>query len=118
MKHFTLTDYLNLINYQVQEGNKFLWNCYGPNAYVYSYAGSETAFDFSIIFDTVDRLIYQIELSTDDDVYRWTNPEFKDAYLAEEVETSNRLGFEPLDFQDYTDKPDEFMELIKEVING
>lgn len=118
MKHFTLTDYLNLINYQVQEGSKFLWNCFGPNAYSYSYVGTDTVYDFTIIFDTVDKLVYQLELSTVDDVYRWFNPEFKDEYIQEEAQKSKKYGFELYEYQDYTDKPDEFIELIKEVING
>jgi hypothetical protein len=115
MKDFTLSDYLNLINYQVNDGSKFHWKCFGPNAYVYSYISNNNT-DFTITFDTVDRLVYQLEISTIEDTYRWINPEFREAFIEEEIDMAAKFSLELLESQDYSDKPDEFIELVKELL--
>lgn len=116
---FTMNDYLILINYRIGEGSKFEWNCYGPNAYEYSYSKFSDEgylYELNMVFDTVDRLVFQVELSDPQNIYKWYNPAFKDSFLEEENQLSSMLGFPKLECEDFTNRTDEFKALINEVI--
>ena len=116
---FTINDYLNLINYKIADGSEFGWNCYGPNAYLYSYSkysDEGSLYELNVVFDTVDRLVYEVEFYEELNMYKWYNPSFKDAYIEEENQRSAIFHFSKLEYEDFTDRTDEFKALINEVI--
>jgi hypothetical protein len=79
-----------LTNHRITEGSEYGWNCY-PNARYLSYE-SEFAY-VSILYSTETQEIYEADVSIkvdnwfDEDKnmrpYRWLNPEYKDAMIAE-----------------------------------
>lgn len=80
----TLQQFLETIDYKVTGGSDFLWKCYGPDAYsidseVYDH------YSASIYFDTKTSEVYEIAVCDEinNRQYRWTNPDFTDAYNTE-----------------------------------
>ena len=114
---FTLGEFLNLIDYKVSDGSDFLWKCFGPNAYEYSY-DKPSEYSFDIIFDTVDRLVYMVVLGTMDKTYHWINTEYQEAYQAEYKTMQELIGFEDDAVEDFTGKTEEFKALINKIINN
>lgn len=77
----TIDEYLKKIDYRVVYGSAFLWKCFGPNAWSYEIetrTGSSEA-----VFDKETGEVYQIEVSNPDHLYKWINPNYNDAYIAE-----------------------------------
>ena len=127
MKDFTINDYLELINYEVQEGSKFLWDCYGDNAYSYSWAKhGELAYlqECNVVFDTKTHIVYECTFfdSTDgkDHEHAWCHPDFKDLLDKEQAELKLRLIPEDLDtsakFTFIYDDECEFLETVYNLI--
>ena len=80
-----LQDFLNLINHRITGGDKFEWECYGPNARTIDSFLSDDETSASVVFDTVNQVVYEATVidELNDKPFRWINPDFKDAYYAE-----------------------------------
>lgn len=114
---FTLGDYLTAINYKVNEGGEFGWNCFGPNAFEYTH-DKPCEYDFSIVFDTIDRYVYMVVLSTMDKTYQWVDENFSLAYQVEYKIFQSKLGFnDDENLTDFTGRTAEFKEFINEFFN-
>jgi hypothetical protein len=79
-----------ITNHKITEGSEYGWQCY-PDARMLDYE-SEFAY-VSVIYSTESQEIYEANVSIktdawDEDMrpYRWLNPEFKDAMIAEAKE--------------------------------
>ena len=58
----TLKEWMELVNFKITEGSKYCWECYGPNAYTLdSWNGDHEGHSFSIIFDTKDQTVYEVQ---------------------------------------------------------
>ena len=58
----TLKEWMELVDYKITEGSKYCWECYGPNAYsLDSWNGDHEGHSFSIIFDTKDQTVYEVQ---------------------------------------------------------
>jgi hypothetical protein len=84
----TLKEYFELIEYRVDEGSDYGWNCYGPNAHMISaWNGIHGAggVSFNCVFDTKDQTVYEVEVCdyTNDRAYRIINPDYVDEHRAE-----------------------------------
>lgn len=127
MKHkmdYTIEDFLNTIDYKIGEGSNFMWSCFGQTAYQYTYTeytktGYGYDFEFNMVFDTETRIVYVVEFCVveGDKVYKCFNPEFKEAYDIEEKIKSESLGFEPIEYEDYTGRTHEFKNLVNNYYN-
>jgi len=128
MKDFTINDYLELINYEVQEGTKILWKYYGENAYSYSWAKhGALAYiqECNVVFDTKTQLVYECTFfdSTDgkDHEHNWCHPEFK--YFKDLVDKEReelQLSLLPEDFDNpakFTFSYDDECEFLTTVYN-
>ena len=81
------------MSHQITGGSEYQWQCF-PDARFLDYE-SEYA-HVSILYSTVDQIVYQADASIKREVwsddnrydkpYRWTNPMFKDAYINESKE--------------------------------
>jgi len=81
------------MSHQLTGGYEYQWQCF-PDARFLDYE-SEYA-HVSILYSTVDQIVYQADASIKREVwsddnrydkpYRWTNPMFKDAYINESKE--------------------------------
>jgi hypothetical protein len=84
----TLKEYLELIEYKINEGSDYGWDCYGQNTHMISAWNGihgQGGFSFNCVFDTKDQTVYEVEVCdyTNDRAYRMINPDFKSAYDAE-----------------------------------
>lgn len=103
----TLKEWMEITDYKITEGDRYTWNCYGPNAYhLSSWNGIHGAggWSFNIVFDTADQTVYEVEVCdyTNDRAYRIINPDFKKDY---DKEAGDRGEFanEAWEGVDYTD---------------
>jgi hypothetical protein len=81
----TLEQILTAGGHRIASGSEYLWICYGPNArYIdlNDVAGSEY---LSIIFDCKNYKVYDVMICVpgQDQAFRWYDPEFREAYVAE-----------------------------------
>lgn len=77
-----LQDFLSAIDYKITDGTKFLWDCFGYDAYILD-CEEENTYSISCTFDTKTQLIYLVETHdyVNDRAYRWVNPEYKQSYF-------------------------------------
>lgn len=76
--------YLEAIQYKITGGQEYGWNCY-PNARYYD---SETDLaEVNALVDAANDVVYEIHVSEagygDKAIFRWINPDYRDAYTAE-----------------------------------
>lgn len=79
----TLEQWMETVEYRITEGHKFLWSCYGPNAYsLDSWNGAQDGHSFSIYFDTKTQEIYEVQAHDlkHNRAYRMINPAYKAAH--------------------------------------
>lgn len=81
----TIKKALAIIDYKISEGQPFLWNCYGPNAYTLDSTNQETNSEFSVIFDNQNKQLFEMTVSDNNHqrFYRWINPLFLDSHKKE-----------------------------------
>jgi hypothetical protein len=114
---FTLGDYLTAINYKVNDGGDYCWNCFGKNAYGYSH-NKPREYSFDIVFDTVDRFVYMVVFGTMDKTYQWVDENFADAFQEEYKIMQERLGFEDDEnLENFTGRTEEFKQFINNFFN-
>ena len=85
-----IKQWMELVDYRITEGSAFQWQCYGDKAYTMdSWDGDHDGKSFSIVFDTADQTVYEIQAHDfkRGRAYRWTNPEHK---AARDAEAKNR----------------------------
>lgn len=116
MIEFTLDEYLNLISYKVSEGGDFGWNCFGPNAYFYSREYIDEDISVTVFFDTIDRIVYMLDIRTMDGKYVWINSHYTVVYHNEYVANQKQIGFEINNFEDFSERTTEFRELLKNIL--
>lgn len=82
-----LDDFLKIVNYEVTEGYKFLWKCYGVNAYSYSHWNSSHGITVSIVFDTMTRQAFEMQAWDDKNnrQYRWIHPGYIESFITEAI---------------------------------
>lgn len=111
------------MDHKITEGSEFQWSCWA-NARYLDYE-SEFA-HVSVIYNTTTQEIYQADVSLKTDAwaqderpYRWTNPLYKDAYLAE----AKQRNIDPDDAWDNVkwielEVAEDFLEKATAIFNG
>jgi hypothetical protein len=57
-----MKEWMELVGYRITEGSDYGWQCYGPNVYqLDSWNGEQDGHSFSIIFDTRDQTVYEVQ---------------------------------------------------------
>lgn len=82
----TLRNFMEVTDYRVTEGNQYMWNCYGPDAYALSYWNQDQdGHTIEIVFDRKTQLVYEFEAHDyrNDRSYRWIHPLWVDAHAKE-----------------------------------
>lgn len=117
-----LKDYMEAVDYCITEGSEFCWSCFGPNAYrLDSWNGEQDGYTISIVFDTVDQTVYQVEAwdYLNNRAYRWNNPEFVEAHDAEaksrDIDPKN--AWDEVNFVDLEVEAD-FWEKARAIVAG
>lgn len=83
----TLTE----LRLEVRDGWKFMWKCFGDNAYAIDLGprGSITSIVYDIETQEVYEMSFMDELDSPLINYTWVNPAYRDAYLEEREEKLN-----------------------------
>lgn len=82
-----LKQWMEVVNYQITEGSKYCWNCYGEYAYrLDSWNGdNDNGWSAEIIFDTLDQEVYEVQVHDykRKRAYRMINPDYLDSVRRE-----------------------------------
>lgn len=81
----TLMEVITQAGARICEGTEFQWECFGHNARYIDFADVVGEPYCSVVHDAKTYEIYQIECNVpgQDQSFKWTNPNFEPAYLAE-----------------------------------
>lgn len=70
--------------FKISGGSKYQWSCFGDNARYIDFSIEGENEVVSLVFDSVNQTIYQVEFFPNDTTtYSWINPEFIDALKKE-----------------------------------
>ena len=111
----TLKEYLELIEYKINEGSDYGWLCYGSDTHMISAWNGihgTGGFSFNCVFDTKDQTVYEVEVCdyTNNRAYRMINPDFKSAHKAEaEGNEYANQAWDDVDFVDL-ESTDDFIQ--------
>lgn len=75
----TMKEWMELVDYRITEGSNYGWQCYGNNVYqMDSWNGNIDGHSFSIIFDTRDQTVYEVQAHdyVHNRAYRMINEDF------------------------------------------
>ena len=114
------------LDHKITGGSEYQWNCYPDGRYL------DYESDFahvSVLYSTVDQTVYQAEASIKreawpkderyDKPYRWLNPEYKDAFIAESNNRNIDIDIAWDDIKWIELETDEdFLEKAKSMFNG
>lgn len=120
-ENLILRDFLEVVNYRITEGDRYGWNCYGPNAYTMdSWNGHHDGHSLSIVFDTATQTVYEMSACDykHNRAYRWINPEYRDAYSNEAKNHSSNMkqAWDDVNFVDL-EMIDDLLEKCDAIVN-
>ena len=101
----TMKEWMELVNYRITEGSDYGWQCYGSNVYqLDSWNGHHEGHSFSIIFDTKDQTVYEVQAHdyVHNRAYRMINEDFAKK-MRKEAKRRNVDRDEAWDDVDYVD---------------
>ena len=120
----TLKQWLELANYKITEGERYLWDCYGPDTFMLtSWNGihGRGGYSTDITFDTKTQTVYEVTVHdfTNERAYRMINPKYADAH-AQEASTRSIDMNNAWDGVDYIelDVEEDFAEKATAILNG
>lgn len=82
----TMKRWMETVGYRITEGSPYGWQCYGFDAYCLdSWNGDQDGHSFSIIFDTKNQTVYEIQAHdySNNRAYRWIVESHRDALNSE-----------------------------------
>ena len=113
----TMKEWMELVSYRITEGSDFGWQCYGSNVYqLDSWNGDQDGHSFSIIFDTRDQTVYEVQAHDylHNRAYRMVNQDFakKMKKEAKRRDVNRNEAWEDVDYVDYVelDVDDDFIQ--------
>ena len=101
----TLKQFMETVNYRISEGSNYMWECFGPDAYMLdSWNGDQDGHSFTIIFDTKTQVVYEAQAHdyVNNRAYRITNLDFLNK-MEEEAESRGVSKKEAWDGVDYVE---------------
>lgn len=112
-----LISFMEFVKFKIR-GDKFCWDCYGPNAWLFERFDEMSPLHLSAVFDTETKVVYELTCSDYDlDVtVRYVHPEFFDAYQKESE--FRMIDAEPEDIRDVdnVETVEEFYRKAIEII--
>lgn len=114
----TLGQALKAADYHIEEGSRYCWKCFGPNARYLDFYTS-TSLYFSVVYDTETQEVYKASVGDYENSYILISPLYKTAYEEEALER----GVEPYALDDYTkytvlEVDDDFLEKASAIVRG
>jgi 5-carboxymethyl-2-hydroxymuconate isomerase len=110
----TMKEWMELVSYRITEGSDFGWQCYGSNVYqLDSWNGDQDGHSFSIIFDTRDQTVYEVQAHDylHNRAYRMINQDFakKMKKEAKRRDVNRNEAWEDVDYVEL-DVDDDFIQ--------
>ena len=125
-----MREWMDLVDYKINEGSKFGWSCYGPNSYTldswdgkYGVGGpnGDGGYSFSIVFSTKSQKVYEVSICdyTNNRAYRMINPKNVEKHRKESETrgTSLNEAWDDVDFVDL-EVDDDFVEKCLAIKDG
>jgi len=118
----TMKEWMELVEYRITEGSDYGWQCYGSNVYMLdSWNGEHDGHSFSIIFDTKDQTVYEVQAHdyVHNRAYRMINKDFqkKNRKEAERRDVSKDEAWEEVDYVDL-EVDDDFIQKCLAIAAG
>ena len=118
----TMKEWMELVGYRITEGSDYGWQCYGPNVYqLDSWNGEQDGHSFSIIFDTRDQTVYEVQAHdyVHNRAYRMINEDYAKK-MKKEAKKRDVSKDEAWDGVDYTDieVDDDFIQKCLAIREG
>ena len=109
-----MKEWMELVSYRITEGSDFGWQCYGSNVYqLDSWNGDQDGHSFSIIFDTRDQTVYEVQAHDylHNRAYRMVNQDFakKMKKEAKRRDVNRNEAWEDVDYVEL-DVDDDFIQ--------
>jgi len=110
----TMKEWMELVGYRITEGSDYGWQCYGPNVYqLDSWNGEQDGHSFSIIFDTRDQTVYEVQAHdyVHNRAYRMINEDYakKMKKEAKKRDVDRDQAWDDVDYVDI-EVDDDFMQ--------
>jgi hypothetical protein len=110
----TLKEWMEIVDYRITEGSNYGWQCYGNDAYMLdSWNGEHDGHSFSIIFDTRDQTVYEVQAHdyVHNRAYRMINQDFqkKNRKEAKRRDVSKDEAWEDVNYVDL-EVDDDFIQ--------
>ena len=118
----TLEQFLTLTKYNITDSSEYMWKCYGDKArFLDCGFGGLEKWTASIIFDTVTKVVYQVEVcdTENERAYRMLNKVYADAYFAEAAERGVNAdqSWDDVDFVDL-EEDEDFSRKLAAIVAG
>ena len=118
-----LEKFMKAIDYRITNGDKFLWHCFGGNAYcIDHWDGSHSGFSASIIFDTATQQTYSLSVYDyqRNRAYRWIHPDYRNQHhdeASERMPGIERQAWDDVDFIEI-DLESDFFSKLAAIVSG
>lgn len=118
----TIKEWMELVDYRITEGSNYCWECYGNNAYTLdSWNGDHEGHSFSIIFDTKDQTVYEVQAHDylHNRAYRMVNEDFQKKMRkeAKRRDTDKDQAWDDVNYVDL-DVDDDFIQKCLAIREG
>ena len=118
----TIKEWMELVDYRITEGSNYCWECYGNNAYTLdSWNGDHEGHSFSIIFDTKDQTVYEVQAHDylHNRAYRMVNEDFQKKMRkeAKRRDTDKDQAWDEVNYVDL-DVDDDFFQKCLSIREG
>ena len=118
----TIKEWMELVDYRITEGSNYCWECYGNNAYsLDSWNGDHEGHSFSIIFDTKDQTVYEVQAHDylHNRAYRMVNEDFQKKMRkeAKRRDTDKDQAWDDVNYVDL-DVDDDFFQKALSIREG
>ena len=118
----TMKRWMEAVDFRITEGSDFSWQCFGNYAYCLdSWNGEHDGHSFSIIFDTKDQTVYEIQAHdyANNRAYRWLAETYRNAWdnEAKSRSVNKNEAWENVDYIDL-EVLDDMFEKIQGIRSG
>jgi hypothetical protein len=112
---------MEIANYKVTGGSDYLWKCFGPNARYMDFDTSNDDSSFTVIFDSVTQLVYEVSVCdyTKNNCYRIIHPEYIETYKYEAISRNHnwKQAFDDVNYIDL-EMDEDFITKAKAILNS
>ena len=124
MNDYSINRFFYIIDYKVIEGCRYLWKCYGDNAWGITNSGGNcfnVTYDVSVVFDRKTLVIYEVSCHDYDNKvsYRWIHPDYieKVNQEAKEKDDDNSIAYDDVKYTNISSF-EEWESKTREIIDS